>query len=144
MEFEGICTKKNSRGNQCSSDELQVSRDAIPDVASSLVFPFRVHLAPLARVGFRSAGPDDPDIVAAPIHHAGHDRMNPLGERGARFVAAHPRVDGDKGDPGPALEDLDAPHQVKVVVGESVVQSAEDRIRQVREHHKAKMADLRR
>ena len=142
MEFRAVCTKESNGGNQCSSDQLQVRGDAIPDVASSLFVNFGVHLVPRVRVGFRSAGPNDPDIVAASIHDPGDDRNNLLRERGATLAAAHSGADGDEGDLGPALEHIDMPNQVKVVVGESVVQGVEDRVRQVREQHKAKLADL--
>jgi len=84
--------------------------------------------------------PDDPDIVAPPIHDHGDDRMNLLGKCGAGLAAAHPGVDGDEGDSGPALEHFDAPDRARVE--KCVVQGAVDRVRQVREHHNAKMVDL--
>ena len=90
--------------------------------------------------------PTDPDMVTAPAHHAGDDRMYLLGGCGAplRCGSSQNRRRQRGSWPSPRMP-FGAPHQVKVVVGESVVaKRAEDCIRQVGEHHKAKMADFSR
>ena len=85
--------------------------------------------------------PDDPDNVATPSQDPVHDSMNDFGKDVAGIAAVERGPNGDEMNPAPALEHFDAPDQLAVVHGESLVQGIEDRARQVGEHYEAKMAD---
>ena len=74
---------------------------------------------------------------------AGHDVMDDLRECTAGIVTADSRADGDEERAAPAVGHIDAPDHLRVlVVGESLVEGVEDRVREFRDPgHLVKMAD---